>query len=238
MGKYLWGDDPMSPVMVVAGVIWGALINTIGVWIQGGKDGYIDDSGVVLTRKDLKPMMVFTILWAVLHMMNHFISVVLALVMPNHPKAAAHIASRMAGNLDEWAYLWIILVWMYAMFFNYQLGYTFGFLWLFHRVSYGIYYAWYGRFTMFVELSTQPQYQLYYTFIWVMLADLAGDYNFIKEVCDVHPVLMFPTFLLFHFTTMPVVLGLGAGWGSYFASKCAEEGGTKLDDLPKDTEES
>lgn len=238
MAKYLWGDDPMSANMVVIGVLWGALVNTIGVWIHGGMDGYIDDDSLGPSRKDLKPMMVFTILWTVVHMMNHFIPVVMSLLIPGSPKAAQFIAGRMAGNLDEWAYLWIVLVWMYAIFFNYSLAYTFGFLWVFHRFCYGIYYAWYGRFTMFVEMSTQPQYQLYYTFLWVMLADLAGDYNFIKEVCDVHPVLMFPTFLMFHFSCMPLILGFGGGWGMYFTKMCAEDGKGELDALTKDTEET
>jgi len=217
MSKYFWGDDPVDFVMVPVGAIWGAILHTVVLSIHGCIDGYIDDDSGFPSRSDLKPMIWISILWGIVHNVNHFVSVAMSL-QPNPSKTANHIASRMAGNFDEWAYLYIFFLWVYALFFNYQLAPIFGGVWLFSRFSYGIYYAWYGHFTAFVELSTQPQYQQYYTFYWVMIADFAG-YNFIKDVCESTPVLMFPTFLLFHFVTLPLVLGMSSMWAGYISEK-------------------
>jgi len=219
---YFWGDDPMDTKMAILGIFFGAIFHTVAIWVHGGTEGYYDQVGVV-TRDDLNPMFVITILWGCIHQINHFIGVALGLVSKNASKSAVHISSRMAGNMDEWSVLFIVMIWMYALYFNVEIATVLGACWLFHRFSYGYYYAYYGKFTMFVEFSTQPQYQIYYTLYWVMVADIAG-YNLIKAVCKMHPALMFPTFLLFHISFMFfTVFGFSTMWASYFNRRCPPE---------------
>lgn len=79
---------------------------------------------------------------------------------------AKFIADRTVINTVEQGIPFLALMWLEAIFVNPLTATRLGWIYVFFRYLYPVFYGWYGQFTVLIEIATQPNYVII-AYYWV-----------------------------------------------------------------------
>lgn len=209
----LSGD--FNHILLCGGIAWGLIVVTVVTALSGKKGPAVDQTtGHELTDACSNSILV-TSLWCVLYM-NYIGIQVMAIFMKgvwemitdqDVTEKFAPNASRFAGNTLEQFPIFLPALWMYTLFCDSNTGANLGFLYLFSRAMYPLFYIANGKFTFWFEFCTQIGYGVNGVLVLGSLfQSLGGDWiGFLRDAPIVAPILGFL------FGTLAMVPGLPLG---------------------------
>ena len=80
------------------------------------------------------------------------------LTKENGPESVQNVALRSLGNTLEYGLMTLLLIWLHGLYCNAAAATLFGAIYVLARLFYPYFYGYYGEFTVYVELATQPGY--------------------------------------------------------------------------------
>lgn len=154
MAKFCWGDEAFTiPLMLVAQVV-SAIAIGVTLCYTGPAQPVAGETGVnslvVLTC-------VFAVVWYIFLGNQVGIKFTEGL-SPEVSEKAAFVATRVVQNTLEQAIPFLALLWMEGLLVNSRTATILGWIYVVTRFLYAPLYAFYGQFTVLIELSTQPNY--------------------------------------------------------------------------------
>eukprot|EP00928_Gymnodinium_smaydae_P049273 TRINITY_DN33060_c0_g1_i1.p1 TRINITY_DN33060_c0_g1~~TRINITY_DN33060_c0_g1_i1.p1 ORF type:complete len:195 (-),score=41.91 TRINITY_DN33060_c0_g1_i1:367-951(-) len=118
------------------------------------------------------------------------------------------MADRTFLNMQEQSAPFLLLMWLYAVFCNARVAGVLGFVYVGFRFVYPILWSTRGRFTILVELSTQPNYLVIgWYFNSLCYTAISGDV-FEPTVAFMWPVYLVVSWFIFMLATWGLTGGL------------------------------
>ena len=152
--KYMWGDEPfvMSINLILMGLGSAMVSSLVLLWEKGEPaiDSGCDIQSVGLT---IIATVLYFFVWY--QLLGHQIALKILLNSTN--ETAHNTADRIVCNTLEQMPCFLLFTWLFTIYVDAGLGGRFG-LYAILVAVYAFSYAFYGHFTVLVELSTQPRY--------------------------------------------------------------------------------
>lgn len=127
-------------------------------------------------------------------------------------------SERIYFNLWEQRSMFLFPFWLYAALVNYDIAAKLGLLYVITRFLYFFFYAYYGGFTVLVELATQPNYAVLAHFFTEFILQGFG-FNYTEKIGDNKALLVL---VFFQNWFLMVAVGLGKGPAGNWLAKTVE----------------
>lgn len=209
--KYFWGNDPF-PMKVIPGFLSnlpypvsmlsvpfnfplnlcmavGALLGTV-LFLKGPAP-----TGPGVTAGSLGGVGLVTLgwVWCYYNTIGHQVGLKFSNAFASHPQATT-VGERCMMNTLEQGIPFLVLLWMHAIFVDVSTSVSFGWFYVVMRFLYGVFYSYYGHFTMLAELSTQPNYTALAYFTFGLVDTLYNQTKLSGRLQAMHPGLLFLAF--------------------------------------------
>jgi len=150
--KYPWGNEAMPMSMLPLCILFGAIINGLLLTFTPATGASESFRGPVLV----------TLLW--IHTYYNMIGAQIAIKMDDKVKELSEeiitqinaVKDRSLMNTLEQGLPFLVLLWLMTVFVDSGLATSLGASYVIFRFFYGIAYAYFGHFTILVEIITQP----------------------------------------------------------------------------------
>lgn len=176
MAKFPWGDKATDDRVMFAAIVYQGIVTSLAMTNMGESGPASEGAGISLSNPGVRNCVLASLIWVLMIFNSMGLQVFLRLGAKNFSKGANSGARRVVYNSLEWAPQFFVLMWLHCIFVDSAQAGVLGFVYVFHRILYGVFFSAMGQFTFLCEFCTQPGYTVLYFFLFSLVTACLPEY--------------------------------------------------------------